>query len=157
MGCEDFQAIVHTNKSVSECRALLSMNGRVADDPEGGPLPTSTYLLYEDGQHVFEIELGETTDGTQMSIRFALCHPDSVDAGFLELIRRMTEALSGRVSIMEDVSADVPELMRADDLVSLWSLVRSGIATKRQYWTAEFGSRRASITCAEAIRQYVVK
>src|SRR5438874_2440398 len=60
-------------------------------DPDSVPLSGSTFYLMDNGAQVVEIQLTESP--VQVSCRFTLCHPPSVDSVFLGLIRELMRRL----------------------------------------------------------------
>jgi|GEM_PF-5186140 len=45
----------------------------------------STYYTVEDGFHIIEVEVADSP--IQVSCRFTLCHPPSIDVAFLNFVR----------------------------------------------------------------------
>src|SRR5262245_20235911 len=83
----------------------------IKPDQHSVPRQGSSFYLLDDGQHAIELELMDSP--VRLSCRFTLCHPPSVDAAFLELIRELMSHLGMEVKICDDV---LPEHSRSFSL-----------------------------------------
>ena len=63
------------------------------------------YFVFRDGEHVIELELHPVSGGrvTKVSMRFALCHPDSVDRVFVEIAAGLMTRRNLSATICEDL------------------------------------------------------
>ena len=108
MGCEDFQVLLRFELLCEEVLCVLGTELWVSVDPQGGLLADSVYLGYKDGRHVIEMEVSSSgRNSTAMSLRFAVCHPDTIDEVFIDLVARLANTLRAEVSLMEDIEPGV--------------------------------------------------
>ena len=60
----------------------------------------SDYYIVDDGTHKIELEVTESRG--RISCRFTLCHPPTIDAAFIGLIRELVERMDLRARICSD-------------------------------------------------------
>lgn len=111
--------------------------------------PGSSYHVVTDGAHVFEIEVAPTP--LRVSCRFTLCHPPTVDAAFLGLIRVLARQLAPS-EVAGDVPAAEPDGVESPEFASALS---ARIAARRAEWDAAFGAVRFAATTGQAFERYV--
>lgn len=157
MGCEDFRVTLRSSMELGAAHRHLLADARIVSDPEGGPLPQGCYLAYDDGEHLIELELYCVEPRIELSVRFALCNPDSVDNAFIDLVMLLAERLDAEVSVMENISPGVRGDFSPSELGPFSEIVKPMIAKKRAYWIADFGTERAPISCNEALRRFVMR
>src|SRR3954463_9065987 len=105
MGFESFRVELHGGSaSYGDADTAVRELPHVRPDRHSVPLPGSTYYLFDDGRHVFELELKDSP--VRLSCRFTLCHPPSVDAALLGLMRDLMARLGTEVTICDDVRPD---------------------------------------------------
>jgi hypothetical protein len=159
MGAEDFLVVVEGESSdFAKVRHILSAILGAQEVPETEGLVGETHFLYEDGQHKIEIEVSEepSTGSIRLSCRFSLCHPESVIPVFGKLVKNIAGRMGLPVKIADEVpegdsdSFFPPKFPRFDDILP------RAIAMKRRYWVADFGAERASLTCSEAVRRFIL-
>jgi hypothetical protein len=156
MGCEDFQVLLRSTADQGSVLRVLQHAG-VEIDPGGGQLSTSVYLVHRDGRHVIELEVSHPKSWTSVSVRFALCHPDSVDNMFVDLVGKLAVALDATVRIMDEVEPGAGGNFDAHDLATFSATAKRAIAVRRAAWRVEFGSETAAIGCDEAIMRFVLR
>src|SRR5712691_11439507 len=81
-------------------------------DADSVPLRGSAYFLIGGANHVIEVEIMDSP--VRLSCRFTLCHPPSIDAVFLDLVRDLMGRLGMEATIRDDVR---PEDVRPFSLV----------------------------------------
>ena len=102
-----------TYKEANEAVRKLS---HVKPDADGGFMPGATYYVFRDGIHTIEMELMDVP--VRLSCRFTFCHPPSVDAVFLSLVRQLMSQLGMEVTIRDDVRPEHGTLSRSISLKS---------------------------------------
>ncbi len=119
--------------------------------PDSGaiPAPGASYYTIQDGIHVIEIEVSPAP--VRVSCRFTLCHPTSVGAAFLGLIRVLSQHLGVAEVAGEDVATG-PHGVESPEFASALS---ARIAARRAEWDAAFGTVRYPATTAEAYALYI--
>lgn len=139
MGCEDFQVMLKSRivKKVSEVRQFLAKHPNIA------MLGDLTYE-YSDGEHVVEFEL-RASEKLELSIRFALCNPASVDSVFIALVEEISDRF--------DLNVQVMDVVRGDEGVQQ---IGGCISFKRELWQKDFGLETAALGCDEALERYVL-
>ena len=114
------------------------------------------YYSYRDGRHVIEFELSTRESRLQISARFALCNPPTVDRVFIGLLTQLLERFA-LTAILGDASdpRKVVEHTSAT-LEAFASHCREEIGVEREHWRAMFGSKEAGISVSEALRTFVM-
>lgn len=159
MGCEDFVVRLSSSSTPTAVTSAVLAIPQVQPDTTFPSLPGESHLRWEDRAHIIEIEVAGTGARTTVSLRFAVCHPASIDGVFADLVVHLAAMLKADVLIAEDVEADDPGLgwsfspSQSSDLRR--ALVQC-IPKKRLLWQAEFGNAEARVSCREAINRFVI-
>ena len=135
MGAEDFRVYLTTPRPVDDAVSLISSLPFVKRARVALALPGEHHFTREDPAHILEIEAAPTQTGTTVSVRFALCHPPSVDRVFGQFVTELAAQLGADVTIAEDVEADDPGLgwsFRQPELASAMDAVLQRIPKKRR-------------------------
>jgi len=155
MGVESFQIVALTAAPGSDVRAWL-MSQRLLPSVHADTCPDT--FIATDSRHVVEAEVRADGVKTRVSIRFALCHPATVDDLLLEFVRRLAEFTHGRIVVAERVPGGFPDKFKYDELGSAFACVlRGAISEKRGLWRQNFGEEEAAVTTAEALRRFLLK
>jgi hypothetical protein len=159
MGCEDFVVKLTPGVPSSEVlRVILSLPGISPPSAAASVvIPGAHYYRYEDPDHVIELELGAL--GGALSLRFALCHPPSIDRLFVDLVVTLATRTAASVAIFDDSPADLPELgweHPAGDLSRLPDAIAHRIPRSRALWQASFGATPLRASCNEALAHFVL-
>src|SRR6266849_4926910 len=105
MGFETFRVELRGGKAkFGEADEAIRKLPHIKPDPHSLPTKGSTYYLFDDGRHAIELELMDSP--LRLSCRFTLCHPPSVDAVFLGLIRELMNRLGMEARICDDVGPE---------------------------------------------------
>jgi hypothetical protein len=154
MGFESFQVRLKGGRSTRKeaIDTLMSLDGVVRDE-DSELTPGWPCFLARDGLHAVEMEV--TDKRASISCRFTLCHPPSVDTAFLELVRRLMEALPMRVKICDDVTPEHEEPFSLDRFDEFSKACRHYIAARRNEWKSAFGNQELAATTAEA-HQHII-
>ncbi|WP_437755252.1 hypothetical protein [Sorangium sp. So ce1389] len=159
MGCEDFVVRLSSGSTrQAAVQALLAIRG-TRPDAVVPALPAESHFRYEDPDHIIEIEVAEREPGTTLSLRFALCHPSSIDDVFIALVGDVAIALSADIVIAEDVEPDEPGLgwsFPPARVADLRKALGQCIPKKRKLWREEFGFALARASCRDAIERFVI-
>ena len=107
-------------------------------------------IRLSDGRHVFELHLSESAP--RLSVRFALAHPASVDAAFLDVIRHLMTHAAVRVRVLSDGPAEFT-LAEFDQFAAH---ARRCIAHERRVWVATFGPQTFAGSTAEVYRRIIL-
>ncbi|MGL4550787.1 MAG: hypothetical protein ACRC33_06335 [Gemmataceae bacterium] len=108
--------------------------------PDHGSIasPGSTSYTVEDGSHVIEVEVVDSP--VRVSCRFTLCHPPSVDAAFLNLVRELQRRLGMEARICDDVLPEHSQGFPPARFSEFAGVVPAYIARRRADWVAQFGT-----------------
>jgi hypothetical protein len=114
----------------------------------------SHYVLRDD-RYVIECELVNRSPYSQISLRFALCNPDSVDEQFVAIASDLMSQFQMTAAICEELPADVPTEYDISDLSRFaryctWSILRA-----RQAWQKAYGSDEAGLSVSDACRKFL--
>src|SRR5205823_10910909 len=96
----------------------------------------STYYVYNDGQHVIELELKNSP--VRLSCRFTLCHPPSVDAVFLHLLRALMVRLGMEAKICDDVRPEHSRPYSLKEFAEFAAATSHYVAARRAEWVGAF-------------------
>jgi len=158
LGVEEFTVRIESSWSPDQVISSL-LKERGATVVECPHLPAYTVLRIEDSLHIFEVEVGPRPSGVSVAIRFALCHPSSVDDTYVDHIEWMARRFSGRVKIAEDVTPRNPNgamEFNSSALQHLRISVVDCVREKRQLWQNDFGTTAARLTCDESLWRFVM-
>jgi hypothetical protein len=140
MGFESFRVELRsgpaTHAQVDESVRQLP---NVKPDPESIRLPGSTYYTVEDEAHVIELEVADSP--VRVSCRFTLCHPPSVDAAFLRLVRELMVRLGMEARICDDVPPQHAQGFPATRFPEFADAASRCISTRRAEWVSEVYER----------------
>jgi hypothetical protein len=159
MGCEDFVVRLSSRSTAEDAVQTLLASPGVRFDESTPKLPGESHLCYEDPAHIIEIEVATAGIHSVVSIRFALCHPSTIDGVFAVFVSDVAGSLDAHVVVAEDVEPDDSELGWSFSPAQLGNLRRSlmqCIPKKRKLWQAEFGLTQARVSCREAIQRFVM-
>ncbi len=126
----------------------------VKPDPQSLPMQGSAYYLFDDGQHVIEIEVMDSP--IHISCRFTLCHPSSVDSAFLGLVRELMLRLGMRVTICDDVRPEHAHAFSLAEFSDFASITSGYIAARRAEWIAVFGDEPMAATTSEVYERVIL-
>jgi hypothetical protein len=158
MGVEDFLVRIETDaNSTTVVAELLTIPG-VIRDTAAIRMASYIFLRFEDEEHIVELEIQDRKPCV-VSLRFALCHPSSIEQVFGALVGQIARVLAGRVSIAEDVEPDVVPVGTAfgpPHWNSLNAAIDACVDKKRRLWQADFGTKTARASCREALEKFVI-
>src|SRR5437762_13794334 len=117
-------------------------------DPDSIRTLGSMFFLLNDGNHVVEIELMDSP--VKLSCRFTLCHPPSIDAVFLRLVKQLMTLLGMEARICDDVPPEHAHSFSVDDFDDFSAVATRRIASRRLEWISVFGTELAAATTSEA-------
>ena len=138
MGCEDFQVMLKSRESdtIAVCDFLQShANVKLVED---------AYFVYQDDSHLIEFEVRDSDGKFKVSLRFALCNPDTVDDVFLQLINSFSSQFS--------LDLIVKDIIDNENSVG----IKGSILYKRALWKKDFGEKVEALSCDQAIDKYVL-
>ena len=159
MGAEDFVVRLSSGSTPPDVTKVLLAIPQVHPDATFPSMRGESHFRYEDPEHIIEIELAEAGPRTTVSLRFAVCHPTSIDDVFTTLVVDLVNALSADIVIAEDVEPDDPGLgwsFSPSQLTDLRKSLLQCIPKKRSLWQTEFGRAEARVSCKEAIDRFVI-
>jgi hypothetical protein len=155
MGFEAFRVELRGGRARhEEAAAAIQRLSGIKPDPHSIPLKGSTFYAVDDGRHVIEIELMDLP--VRISCRFTLCHPPSVDAAFLGILRELMSRLGMEAVIRDDVR---PEHSRSFPLAEFDDFSDSCsryIADRRAEWIAAFGDEQFAAGTNEVYQRIIL-
>jgi hypothetical protein len=137
-----------------EAVEILQTLPNIMPDHESLSMRGSTYYLVDDGQHVIELELLDSP--VRLSCRFTLCHPPSVDAVFLGLVRELMARLGMEVRICDDVRPEHSRPFSLRELADFSATISGYIDVRRTEWVAAFGAETFGATTNEVYRRIIL-
>jgi hypothetical protein len=123
-------------------------------DPVSGIWPDSEFYVIDDGRHVIEVQVAPRP--VHISVRFTLCHPPSVDAALVAVVRGLTARLGMRVRIIEDVAPEDARPFAADEMAEFAASVRRAVSGPRAAWVAEFGPDQCAAGSREVYERIIL-
>jgi hypothetical protein len=118
------------------------------------PTPGSTFFVIDDGKHVIELELMDSP--VRLSCRFTLCHPPSVDAVFLSLLRELMTRLAMEAKICDDVDPEHARAFSLHEFAAFSAITARYMAARRKEWIAAFGDQPMAATMAEVYQRIIL-
>ena len=160
MGVESFQVVLtcKAQPMATAVATLLGLQG-VREGGDTSPLPGERHFVLNDGGHVIEIEvrpLKDEVNGCRISCRCAICHPVTVLGTFARNVKSLSASLSTPIDLIEDVPSGIPDLFRPPLFEGFETALRESFLLKKRYWVQDFGEGEASVSCAEAIRRFIL-
>ena len=141
MGAESFLVrLVEPRSRTATIEALDALGFRPVEDQEDAYVLERSDLI---------AEAATASDGT-VSVRFAVCHPESADTAFLNLIAEISRQLCAGVEVMGDVLPEHTSYFHAGALEGLEREVLPAIRQKRAYWQEDFAHVQGRMRCREA-------
>jgi hypothetical protein len=124
--------------------------------PDHFSIPTagSTFFVIADGKHVIELERLDSP--VRLSCRFTLCHPPSVDAVFLGLIRELMTRLAMEAKICDDARPEHARSFTLDEFAAFSLITARYIAARRKEWIAAFGDQPMAATMTEVYQRIIL-
>ena len=128
----------------------------IRHDLEAVLTPGSVFFVMDDGKHVIEIEVMDSP--VKISCRFTLCHPPSVDAEFLALVRQLMVIFGMDVKICDDVQPGYPHSfsLNLDHIHDFAAIAVQCITARRSEWIAAFGSEQLPAKTNEVYAQIIL-
>jgi hypothetical protein len=125
-------------------------------EPDRHSVPTqgSTFYVMDEGQHAIELELMDSP--VRLSCRFTLCHPPSVDAVFLGLVRELMIRLGMGAKICDDVRPEHSRAFSLNEFAEFSAITSRYIAARRAEWIAAFGDQPLAATTNEVYQRIIL-
>jgi hypothetical protein len=114
----------------------------------------STYYTIEDGRHAIEVEVAISP--VRISCRFTLCHPPSITAAFLDLIRELMTRFGMDARICDDVPPEPAPGFSADRFPEFADVLSRCVAARRAEWVANFGPEQFPARTQEAYQRFIL-
>ena len=157
MGVESYLVRLRgEHRKASRVAEYARVSFGITSDFEQSPLSSAySHFVFRDGTHVIEYEFFQDGSGYEVSLRFALCHPVSVDGVFLAQAANLMTQFDLVATICEELPAGVRVVYSANELDEFvakcaWSITRS-----RGYWRKMFGTEVAGVSVAGALGRFV--
>ncbi|HEY7157385.1 MAG TPA: hypothetical protein VH575_25750 [Gemmataceae bacterium] len=155
MGFESFRVELRGGQvNYLDAKETIQKHPHVKLDQQSPPMKGSTFYVVEDGRHVLEIELRDAP--VRISCRFTLCHPPSVDAVFLDLVRELMLRLGSEARICDDVRPEDARPFSLANFAEFSSATLGYIAARRREWVAAFGAEQMPATTNEAYERIIL-
>ena len=103
------------------------------------------YFRIDDGNHVLEVEVSKA-DPTEVSVRFALCNPPSVEPAFLALVRELVTTFGMEIHDQEAADAD-PWWLPPERFEQFQESTLGAIPRRRADWVTQFGPEQFPAGC----------
>jgi hypothetical protein len=155
MGFEAFRVELRGRRAqYSDVDAAIQKLPSVKPDEPSIPMQGSTFYVVDDGQHILELELLDAP--VRISCRFTLCHPPSVDAAFLTLVRELLLQLGMQVRICDDVRPEHARSFSLAEFAEFSSLTSCSIAARRTEWRAAFGDEALAVSTNDVYQRLIL-
>ena len=155
MGFESFRVELRgTMATLSQVTETVRQLPDTKPDPDSIASRGSTYYTVEDGYHVIEVEVADSP--VRVSCRFTLCHPPSINAAFLDLVRELMTRLGMDAKICDDVRPEHAHGFPIARFAEFANVVPAYIATRRAEWIANFGPTQLPVKTTEVYRRVIL-
>jgi hypothetical protein len=133
---------------------LTSALGAHPDSTQSAPSGSDQHFVIRDGRHVIEFELAQRGRFGQLSVRFAICHPASLDDVFVSIVASLMAQLQMTATICEVLPAGTPSEYDATEVTEFAANCRWSIDSARKEWHRAFGPEEAGVSVSDACRKY---
>jgi len=155
MGFESFQVELKGDANTFASKGAFGDRfPQAKPDPDAIPLAGSAFFIVDDGLHIVEIEVSDST--ARMSIRFTLCHPGSIIQAFLNLLQDLIATFDMSARIRDDVRVEHSGWYSAARIEEFSSIVSGYVANRRSEWIANFGPEEVAANTSEVFRRIVL-
>jgi hypothetical protein len=154
MGFESFRVDLRGGRA-AYCEVSDGVRALPHVRPDADSVPThdATYYAFDDGNHVIEFEVRDAP--VRLSCRFTLCHPVTVDAVFLELLRDLMEHLGLAATVCDAVPNGETRSFALDEFADFSAVASRCIAIRRAEWIGAFGDETLAATTS-AVHERVI-
>ena len=127
----------------------------VVPDIEQSPLSDAcSYYVYRDGLHVIEYELLQDHGSCQVTMRFALCHPSSVDSIFIQQAIDLMKHFNMEATICDELPDDALRTYTMQELARFKTNCAWSIACCREHWQQMFGTETIGLSVSDALQRF---
>lgn len=155
MGAEETRVLLFPKSAMTrEIVNALRATGPWHDARTPSADPTCENLELDDGEHLIEAEVQDMPP--RLSLRFALCNPETVDTIFVGLVSRLARMLDAQVRVV-GASELAACSFSSPDLHGLDSALQQNIEDERKLWQQEFGGETLKATCEEAVVEFILR
>jgi hypothetical protein len=159
MGCESIVTVMTgIELSASEfCEHLVKHFYVHPVPPFYQKIPLEYNFEYSDTKHIIELQVSDYLNNKrQLSCRFSLCHPPSIDKRFTEFVKSIAKDLVLEIRIRESCQVKGEgDIFHPPEYNGFDEVLKEVIQIKRKYWIADFGEETAVISCQEALKRFV--
>jgi hypothetical protein len=154
VGFESFQIELHGGHATClEAEGAIRTLERISIDHDAAGSGSSRFFVMNDGKHVVEIELKHSPP--VISCRFTLCHPPSIDAVFLGLVRQLMVLLGMHATIRDDVRPEHAHSFTLDAFDELAAATLQYIHARRLEWIEMCGTEQLAATTSEVFQRII--
>jgi hypothetical protein len=155
MGFESFQVWLRTpQKNPADIEALLLSLPEISIDHETYRWSDSRYFLWNDGQHIVEIELD--IDPVQLSTRFMLCNPETVTQAYAKFLMCLLHKIGGKLEFVGPGPSAPLRAFTCENLSDFPEVLRASIAPQRAGWVAMCGPRVMPANSRIAFEEFIL-
>lgn len=155
MGMESYLLRLRGKQPDSEAFVMYSQRLGIIPDPDEYALSSAySHYVFRDPLHVIEYELFREDNSYEVSIRFALCHPSSVDQVFLAHALGLMKRFNMTATICEELPEGEPREYNTHDLDRFASNCYWSISRAREYWRAMFGTEEVGLSTRDALGKF---
>lgn len=155
MGIESFQVMLRGGPATwTKAHDAIRQLQQIAVDREALATKESSYFVMNDGRHVIEIELMQSP--LEISCRFTLCHPPSVDKAFLEVVRLLVDSLRMEVVICDDVQLEHAHPYSLSQFQEFAKVAAGCMETRRLEWIEMFGPKQMPASTRQVFSDIIV-
>jgi hypothetical protein len=158
MGVESYLMRLRGNQSdLDEVVSYSSRMFGITPDLDQSALSSAySHYVYRDDLHVIEFEFFQATGYYEVSIRFALCSPTSVDQVFIAHVLALMRNFTLIATICEELPEREPRDYNKEDAGRFIANCSWSIARSRTYWQQMFGTEEAGLSVSDALRKFVL-
>lgn len=155
MGVESYLSRLTGQQDVNTIgNYLISFLSAQPDSTQSAPSGSDQHFVFRDGRHVIEFELTQRGRFGQLSVRFAICHPASVDDVFVSIVTSLMAQLQMTATICEALPAGTPSEYGATEVTKFAANCRWSIESARKEWRRAFGPEEAGLSVSDACQKF---
>jgi hypothetical protein len=159
MGVESY--LLRLRGQQSDLGSVISYSrlsfGIIPDQQQHALSRAYSHYVFQDASHIIEFEFFQATGYYEVSIRFALCNPSSVDQVFLAHAVALMSQFNLTATICEELPEGVPRDYNPADHDLFIAHCSWSIARSRDMWREMFGAEEAGLSVSQALRKFFFK
>ena len=155
MGFETFRVELRGGSaSYREADEAVRVLPHAEPDQDSVPTQGSRFYLIHGVKHAIELELMDAP--VKLSCRFTLCHPPTIDAVFLDLVKELMDRLGMEARICDDLRPEHARPYSLEEFTEFSAIASKYIAARRTEWITAFGGEPLAATTNDVYQRIIL-